>query len=155
MYRYARLFVLSLLLCFLFSFGAYAGSGGQAAECPCPCPEGSKAQAVEPDPEDSPEEIVLKRMVDIYEPVTFSHQEHADYADEGCVQCHHHQENAKKYKPCSACHERKLFQEEDKLNVPGLSGAYHRQCIECHVEMGSGPVGCTECHEVRDKASSK
>ena len=122
-------------------FDAFAQA--EECQCPCPCPE---AQAEEPD--DIPEEIIIKKLVEIYDPVSFTHQDHADLADEGCTQCHHHAPPGE-YKACDSCHKRTLFQEKDKLNLPGLKGAYHRQCVGCHVDWDSGPIGCTECHEIR------
>ena len=43
----------------------------------------------------------------------------------------------------------------DKLNIPGLNGAYHRQCVGCHVEYESDIIGCTDCHELRDQEAAK
>ena len=29
---------------------------------------------------------------------------------------------------------------------PGLTAAYHRQCIGCHQAMAIRKTGCTDCH---------
>lgn len=142
----------------LLSSTVFVVSLAQASECP-PCPpcraeQKAVAPSVEAEEQEAPEEIELSKLSDIYGPVDFTHEDHVDLADEGCTQCHHHQTPGA-FKPCGACHRRVLFGDPDKLNMPGLSGAYHRQCVGCHVEMGSGPVGCTECHARKKQASAK
>jgi hypothetical protein len=97
---------------------------------------------------ESPETVVLKQLVEVYEAVEFSHAEHADMAEEGCEGCHHRSPPGV-YKKCGECHTKGLF-EAERLNVLNLKAAYHRQCIECHVDWESGPTGCTECHEIRE-----
>ncbi len=65
-----------------------------------------------------------------------------------CQGCHHHSPAAKKPPSCASCHGRP-FDERDPFK-PGLMAAYHRQCMECHKEMGiEKPVAtnCTACHE--------
>ncbi len=121
--------------------------GEADCRCPCPCPEASVSEP-SADSEKCPETVVLKQLVEVYEEVDFSHAEHAEMADEGCATCHHKSPTGV-YKKCGACHGRGLF-EADKLNIINLKAAYHRQCIECHVEWESGPTGCTECHEIRE-----
>lgn len=79
----------------------------------------------------------------IYEPVNFSHGDHMWITD-NCTACHHH-EAAGKYSPCKSCHG-KPFNPEN-LNKPGLKGAYHRLCLDCHKQSAKvTPLGCTECH---------
>ena len=56
---------------------------------------------------------------------------------------------------CRECHEKDRFAsaylkelENPKLyhiDKPGLKGAYHLNCIGCHMET-EGPTGCKECH---------
>jgi hypothetical protein len=88
-----------------------------------------------------PETIILKKIMNKYEPVSFSHEMHTGVA-ENCAQCHHTPpgENL----ACSECHGAPF--DPTDLNKPGLKGAYHRQCIGCHKDVGSGPTGCTDCH---------
>jgi len=141
----------------MFSLTPLAGSSAHAADCP-PCPpcEGEKkAEGSEVDPEEQEVdgEIELNKLENLYEPVAFTHEEHTEYADE-CTQCHHHQETGA-FKPCDECHKQVLFREADKLNTPGLSGAYHRQCIGCHIEYDSDLTECTDCHEMKEKAPVK
>ena len=99
-----------------------------------------------------PPTLVLNRLGNLFGSVTFSHEAHVEFASEGCSQCHHKQGEAEPVKVCGNCHDRQLFQPAEKLNRPGLSGAYHRQCIQCHVGMGSGPTGCNDCHKPRDQS---
>ncbi len=148
----SRITGIPLLICFFFALYLAPGhadpaEGETKCQCPCPCPGKSvsepPAEAVE-----VPEEVVLDKLVEVYEEVAFSHADHADMVDDGCVACHH-QAPPGVYQKCGACHDKGLF-EAEKLNMINLKAAYHRQCIECHVEMGSGPTGCTECHEIRE-----
>jgi hypothetical protein len=113
---------------------------------------------------DIPKKVVIKKLVDRYEPVEFPHRKvfralekkiDGDklaayfHLEEGtlCRGCHHHTPPAKKPPRCGFCHG-KPFDERD-LFQPGLKGAYHRQCIGCHDKMGiEKPVSvdCTGCH---------
>jgi hypothetical protein len=99
-------------------------------------------------PTDTPETITLDILSKRYGPVEFSHGYHAEMAGD-CASCHHH--SPKGYTPaCGECHEPIIVYHYDAVkkgpNV-GLKGAYHGQCLGCHKEMESGPVGCTDCHE--------
>lgn len=94
--------------------------------------------------------------------VLFTHYKHAD--DTGyaliCRDCHHRYENDSKSTPkaCNACHPAK----NNKSFSPDLTShelktmeeqkvykrvdALHAQCIDCHKEIGFGPVECVSCH---------
>jgi hypothetical protein len=64
-----------------------------------------------------------------------------------CQGCHHNSPTTKNPPKCGSCHGRP-FNEKDPFK-PGLMAAYHRQCMECHREMGiEKPVAtnCTACH---------
>jgi hypothetical protein len=137
------------VLAVVYPLAGYAEptEGEAKCQCPCPCPEAAQEEPTA-DSEECPETIVMKQLVEVYEEVEFSHAEHADLVDEGCGTCHHHTPVGD-YRKCGACHAKGLF-ETDKLNLINLKAAYHRQCIECHVEWESGPTGCTECHEIRE-----
>jgi hypothetical protein len=37
---------------------------------------------------------------------------------------------------------------QDNLNIPGIKGAYHRQCLGCHREW-SHTTKCATCHELK------
>lgn len=115
-----------------------------------------------------PEEVRIEVLTDKYEPVLFDHALHDGYAS--CVECHHHVISAPPSDPlclpchsdgkelaavgCGDCHlvDRYATQNIQKTKLtyhndtPGLIGAYHLNCISCHRVIGTGPVGCEECH---------
>ena len=70
-----------------------------------------------------------------------------------CSGCHHNSplELNQMVPACDTCHSAHMGPVE--LEVPGLLGAYHRQCLGCHKEMGVKPTECTGCHAM--KASPK
>lgn len=99
-------------------------------------------------PTDIPETITLDILSKRYGPVEFSHRYHAEMAGD-CVSCHHHSEKGST-PACGECHEPITvyhYKGSERETGIGLKGAYHRQCLGCHKEMESGPVGCTDCHE--------
>ncbi len=99
-----------------------------------------------------PEVITIGIISNLYEPVVFTHSDHTGYAD-NCESCHHHS-TAGTSVSCSKCHSpvpRARMTDKTRL---GLKGAYHKQCMGCHREMGSGPLDCTDCH-ARKKAAHK
>jgi hypothetical protein len=73
----------------------------------------------------------------------FTHKAHLGYAGD-CGACHHHSP-AGEYPACGQCHSAKEVKTAADKTI-GLKGAYHRQCMDCHKAMGSGPMGCTDCH---------
>jgi hypothetical protein len=106
------------------------------------CPPGARLPATEPPPEAAPEVVLVSVMQDEYEPVILNHLFHAAVTD-GCSACHHHAAIGDTA-ACGGCHGAPFNPET--LGIPGLKGAFHRQCISCHAESGSGPIGCTQCH---------
>ena len=96
----------------------------------------------------TPETITLDILSKRYGPVEFSHGYHADMAGD-CASCHHH--SPKGTTPaCGECHEPIIVYHYDPAQKGpdlGLKGAYRGQCMGCHKEMESGPIGCTDCHE--------
>jgi hypothetical protein len=117
--------------------------------------------------EDIPEMIVIKTLSEKYKPVEFPHRKIIDtiagniadnrlaahfHAEKGtlCTGCHHNSPATKKPTQCSSCHD-KLFNEKD-MHKPGIVGAYHIQCMECHTSMKIDKVGCTDCHEEKQPA---
>jgi len=147
MYRTAGLILLVLSMAVLFPAHLVQAEAVANPDC-CPCPEPAGG-AGPPNAADAPVEITLESIAGVYGPVEFTHEEHTDYAEDGCVTCHHHQAAGEKIKPCVACHKRELFPgDPERLNVPGLQGAYHRQCVGCHVDAGSGPTECADCHQI-------
>ncbi len=99
-------------------------------------------------PTDIPETITLDSISQVYGPVEFTHAQHADIAG-NCASCHHH--SPKGSTPaCGECHDSIIVYHYDAAKKGpdlGLKGAYHGQCMDCHKEMESGPMGCTDCHE--------
>jgi hypothetical protein len=61
-----------------------------------------------------------------------------------CTGCHHQTAMGERPPPCSSCHSKASAATED---MPGLRAAYHRQCLECHKQMGIEKQGCTDCHK--------
>ena len=115
--------------------------------------------------EDIPETIIIKEFSDKYEPVEFPHRQIVNkiadnikdnklaayfHTDKGtlCQGCHHNAPPSKQPAGCKSCHG-KPFNEKD-MNKPGIMGAYHIQCMECHVNMKIDKVGCTDCHQEKN-----
>lgn len=112
-----------------------------------------------------PEDVEIKTLSSTYGPVRLPHRKIVQklfdnikdnqlvryfHGDKGtlCQGCHHNSPPAKNPPACSTCHGQP-FDERDKLK-PGLMAAYHRQCMECHQQMGiEKPVAtdCTACHQ--------
>jgi len=119
---------------------------------------------------DSPEALTIDTLADLYQGVEFDHQMHVDLAQD-CSACHHHttgtgtidlycarchdsmEEQATV--ACQDCHLADPFsaaaiQAKGETNhfhvdIYGLKGAYHRNCMGCHEQM-DGPTGCQDCH---------
>jgi hypothetical protein len=131
----------------------------------CPCIPGNAA--------DGPEMVELGSLTQYYEPVQFDHELHVGMIESNeCAICHHHTLGTPVMDPvcqrchassgeadfvaCRDCHPAKRFSaeylavlEEDinlfHLEKPGLQGAFHQNCLECHKEYGA-PTGCQDCH---------
>jgi hypothetical protein len=72
-----------------------------------------------------------------------------------CQGCHHHSPPAEKPPACSSCHGETI--EGADAFRPGLSGAYHQQCIGCHTAMGiEKPAArdCNGCHVEKNQTAS-
>jgi len=110
----------------------------------------SEEAPVKQKPVDLPETFTLSSLENMYQPVEFSHAMHAEMAEE-CASCHHHSP-AGQTPACGECHAEPF--DPQNLDMPGLKGAYHLQCLDCHQEIGA-PVGCTECHAKKAKAGSE
>ncbi len=111
-----------------------------------------------------PETVVIDSLSEKYEPVKLPHRKIVNALYNGikdnklanyfhhekgtmCQGCHHNSPAAKNPPKCGNCHGRP-FSQKDPFK-PGLMAAYHRQCMECHKEMGiEKPVAtdCTACH---------
>jgi Ni/Fe-hydrogenase subunit HybB-like protein len=97
---------------------------------------------------------VVNKYSDLYEPVRFMHSKHANVLGD-CTICHHRmpreerdtygqpvsmaklKANAAAPVACSVCHS-DPFNAND-LGTPGLKGAYHQLCMDCHKESEQVP----------------
>lgn len=119
---------------------------------------------------EAPESVEINILADLYQGVEFDHQMHVGIAED-CSVCHHHTTGTGTVDPycarchsgsaeqasvaCQDCHLANPFSAEAiqakgeknpfHVDVYGLKGAYHRNCMGCHQEMG-GPTGCQDCH---------
>lgn len=99
----------------------------------------------------APDMIIIGSLAKVYGPVEFSHSQHAEIAGD-CAKCHHHSPKGNTPR-CGRCHEAiTVYRYDPKRKGPdlGLKGAYHGQCMGCHREMESGPLGCTDCHQKKE-----
>lgn len=92
-----------------------------------------------------PDVAVLGQLEDLYVPVYFTHGKHAQMAamEGGCAVCHHYTPPNMPHPACRECHPASVASED--LDQPGLKGAYHRQCLGCHVEWDKS-TECEVCH---------
>jgi len=99
-------------------------------------------------------EPVVNKLSDRYEPVRFMHSKHAGVLGD-CSICHHRtprsegdtygkpmnmaQMRAEQAQPaaCKDCHNDPF--NAKNLHTPGLKGAYHRLCMDCHQESEQVP----------------
>ncbi len=83
----------------------------------------------------------------------FDHDAHVDWYGLDCTDCHHMYDEDSDDEPqnCNACHG-----ETGDDYMPGLKDSYHQQCIECHVDFGSGPTteNCSDCHKERARTEA-
>ncbi len=122
--------------------------------------EGEKAASPPDLTEMGLEEISINGLENLYGPSEFTHKGHLEYAG-SCTECHHHSP-ADEYLACGECHAaRKILTPakgqngvRDNDKFPSLKAAYHQQCMNCHKEMESGPMGCTDCHAKKKPAAT-
>ncbi len=110
---------------------------------------------------DIPEKVVIKQLVDQYDPAEFPHRkvvnklvedtknnELAAFFHSGkgtiCQGCHHNSPASKKPTLCGSCHGK--TPDEENPFKPGIKAAYHLQCMGCHSSMKIDKTGCTDCH---------
>jgi octaheme c-type cytochrome (tetrathionate reductase family) len=102
----------------------------------------------------------MQQGPDRYGTVHFMHKKHAGLEQGDCSVCHHRhpafdgdrvgsnttRDAFKNTQPvaCQECHSQPA--QPDEMTRPGLKGAYHQLCIDCHVQRESGPETCTTCH---------
>jgi len=96
--------------------------------------------------DEGPEVVVIDQLAEHYRPVVFAHKLHAGMADMngGCTNCHHYSEESGTIPSCRECHD--ADKTKVSLGMPALKGAYHRQCINCHLDW-SHENACGFCHE--------
>jgi hypothetical protein len=125
-----------------------------------------------------PHLVVLDSLSTLYGGVSFDHALHDSYA--ACVECHHHVAGQPSVDPaCSSCHRSATFggavdckscHEHDRfsgdsmsarsrlsryhIDTTGLIGAYHLNCLGCHLSLTAGPTGCLDCHQRQENNSS-
>jgi hypothetical protein len=94
---------------------------------------------------EGPGVVVIDQLAARYEPVVFAHELHASMAalNGGCTNCHHYSEDSGEVPACRECHA--PDRTEVDLSMPALKGAYHRQCMNCHLDW-SGDNSCDSCH---------
>ncbi|UCE61719.1 MAG: cytochrome c3 family protein [Phycisphaerales bacterium] len=122
--------------------------------CDRPSPENQCLPACGRDPglymhgQKGPDVVVLDELQDAYLPVPFDHKGHADMAEmtRGCVVCHHYTPEGQQHPACKTCHEPGV--KGTGIHKPGLKGAYHRQCLNCHKDW-LDPSDCAICHRRR------
>ena len=97
-------------------------------------------------PQQGPAVVILNELEDRYLPVPFDHKGHAQMAQmtRGCVVCHHYTPEGAQHPACRTCHEAEPARAD--IRKPGLKGAYHRQCMNCHREW-SHESSCGICHQ--------
>jgi hypothetical protein len=103
--------------------------------------------ATKPATHPAPDVVLLQQLVGEYEPVPFDHNTHAGMAEmwNGCETCHHREHvDSKTVQACRTCHDPAIA--EPDLHQPGLKGAYHRQCLNCHREWAN-ENSCDVCHK--------
>jgi len=93
-----------------------------------------------------PDLVMLDELEDIYLPVPFDHKGHASMAEmtQGCVICHHYTPEGQQHPACKTCHEPGV--KGTGIHKPGLKGAYHRQCLNCHKNWIKAS-DCVICHQ--------
>ncbi len=113
-----------------------------ANSCLAPCPR--------PMPSEGPNVVLLKELSKDYQPVIFAHRLHAQMSglSGGCAECHHNNPTGK-ILACSNCHS---ATQAGTLLKPNLTGAYHRNCLQCHREWNQN-TKCAVCHELKTAQS--
>ena len=111
-----------------------------------------------------PDTVLLKELVELYEPVPFDHRAHAHMGEmsQGCTLCHHYSPESTTrpasdphFSPipaCKSCHPATGVSAD--IDQPNLKGAYHRQCLNCHREWMQGN-SCIVCHKPLDPKANQ
>lgn len=127
---------------------------------------GTKAGLASYADQDIPEKVIIKAMVQTYEPAEFPHRRIVRKLEAGirnsplaarfhrdqssvCQGCHHNSPSSKNPPACASCHGKPSDGFQARI---GLKGAYHEQCIGCHLAMRMekpAATACVECHKER------
>ncbi len=105
-----------------------------------------------------PGNVILNKVEgspDVYEPVQFAHRAHARMSEMsgGCVRCHHYNLTGNVL-ACRECHAADPTAKVADLSKPGLKGAYHRQCVNCHRDSGLDTKCDGSCHRAKSSAQT-
>ena len=103
-----------------------------------------------------PDVIIMDEISELYGPVIFAHRYHAEMSEmgSGCAECHHNSPTGE-YPKCQECHAVAVESlERPNIGQPGLKGAYHQQCLDCHIAW-SNTTGCAFCHPTKELASAE
>jgi len=103
---------------------------------------------------EGPDVVVLDELEDVYMPVPFDHKGHADMAAMagGCMICHHYTPTGQQHPACKTCHA--IASAEADIDKPGLRGAYHQQCLNCHREW-INERDCDVCHPAKGQETER
>ena len=117
----------------------------EAEPCLADCPRHGGHFYGDHDADEGPDVVVIDQLAENYRPVVFAHKLHAGMADMngGCTNCHHYSETTGVIPSCRECHD--PDQTKVDIHMPSLKGAYHRQCINCHMEWNHDNA-CEYCH---------
>ncbi len=96
--------------------------------------------------------MVLDELENVYDPVYFSHEKHAQMSEMSgqCENCHHFVPATSGHPACKECHAPEGI--KSKIE-PSLKAAYHRQCLDCHSEWDT-ETHCEWCHRKKEGGMS-
>ena len=115
-----------------------------ADPCLVLCPRRTDADHLSPAL--GPDIVILDDLEDLYVAVRFDHKKHATMSGmaAGCEACHHYSPPNSTHPECKSCHPVRGMSAD--IEQPGLKGAYHRQCMNCHTDWDH-ETKCEVCHE--------
>jgi hypothetical protein len=92
-----------------------------------------------------PDVVILDELAGVYLPVPFDHKGHSEMAEmtKSCKTCHHYTAEGHQHPACKTCHS--VDDAGTDIYKPGLKGAYHRQCLNCHRDW-IDETACGICH---------
>ena len=96
-----------------------------------------------------PHRQIVKRLLDDINDNRIAEYFHG-HDDVVCQGCHHNSPIGERPPLCRNCHG-EPFNEADMFK-PGLIGAYHQQCLDCHKNMEiKEPSDCVGCHAIKQQ----